>query len=57
MTVGFSPFHLARIALELEVFEAFGTAELEHLAVIADKGITVSWENIAGAEVTLLYPH
>jgi len=57
VAVGFGPFDFARVSLEFEVFEAFGTAELEDLAVIADEGITVSWENVAGAEVALLNPH
>ena len=57
MTISLCPFNFSGIALEFEVFEAFGTAELEYFAVIADEGVPMPREDVAGAEVALLDPH
>jgi hypothetical protein len=57
MAISLRPFDFSGIALEFEVFEAFGTAELEYFAVIADEGVPMPREDVAGAEVALLDPH
>jgi hypothetical protein len=36
--VGLGPFKLAGLALHLEVFMTFGTAEVESAGVVADEG-------------------
>jgi hypothetical protein len=49
--MGFCPLELARLALHLEVFVAFGAAEAEGAGVVADEGDPFGWIDWARTEV------
>lgn len=53
----FRPPDLPGVPLHLEVFMTFGTAESECLGIITDKHGSMSWVDIARAEVALFDTH
>jgi hypothetical protein len=57
LSVGFGPGKFSRIMFGLEMFMALSTTELEHFAIVTDKGHTVTGIDRARAKVTLFNTH
>jgi hypothetical protein len=56
-SVGFGPCEFSGVVFGFEVFVAFGTAEAENFAVVADEHHAVAGVNRAGTEVAFLDSH
>jgi hypothetical protein len=57
LPVCFGPFHFSGVMLGLEMLVAFGSAELEDLAIISNESHAMAWVNGRRAKVALLDPH